>query len=236
MLFYKDLAEFIREQSTKLNQLEGAGIPEVGVVLDVFAPNENQDMETNPDDHLVTRKVDRLAIDCHGVKGDRHRGLTRPSTGREGEIYNRTGVKITNRRQLFTVSPSDCDELSRRLDVKVTPQLLGANLVIGREDGADFSLSSIPLNTYLVIAPAEAVEMPRPPVATLIPYVQQKGCSRNGRAIAKAYGDSSLTQRFVASAKDHRGVLCSVEYPVEAPAFLERGQRVFFKFPLGRVN
>jgi len=236
MLFYDDLAEFITEQSDKLRKLESANIPEVGVILEVFAPNDDQDLDSNPGEHLVTQQVDRLAIDCHGVDGDRHRGLTRPSTGRESELYKRTGVKITNRRQLFAVSPSDCDELSRRLDVKVTPQLLGANLVIGREDGASFSLSAVPLNTYLAIAPAEAVELPRPPIATLIPYVQQKGCTRTGRAIAKAYGDSSLTQRFVANAKDHRGILCSVEYPVDAPAFLERGQRIFFKFPVGRVN
>ena len=236
MLFYEDLAEFIAQESDKLRRLESANIPEVGVILDVLGPSDDQDITTNPGLHSVTQRVDRLAIDGHGVDGDRHRGLTRPATGREGALYKTSGVTITNRRQVFAVSPFDCDELSRRLDVEVTPQLLGANLVIGRENGDDFSLSAVPLNTYFAIAPAEAVKPPRPPIATLIQYLQQKGCSRTGRAIARAYSDSSLTQRFVAHAKDHRGILCSVEYPVDSPAFLEKGQKVFFKFPMGRCN
>lgn len=236
MLFCKDLAEFVCEQNKKIGQIEEAGIPEVGVVLDVFAPNENQDIDSNPGGHLVTQRVDRIAVDCHGVDGDRHRGLMRASTGRESALYKRTAVKIANRRQVFAVSPADCEELSQRLGVEVTPQLLGANLSIGREDGANFSLSAVPLNIYMAIAQAESIELPRPPIATLIPYVQQKGCTRTGRAIAKEYNDDTLTNRFVTEAKDHRGILCSVEYPVDVFAFLERGQRVFFKFPAGRVN
>jgi hypothetical protein len=236
MLFYDDLAQFIAKESDKLAKLASANIPAVGVILEVLAPNDNQAMDTNPGRHLVTQQVDRLAIDCHGVDGDRHRGLTRPSTGREAPLYKQTGVNITNRRQIFAISPSDCAELSRRLDVEVTPQLLGANLVIGREDGEHFSLSAVPLNSYLAIAPAQATELPRPPIATLIPYVQQKGCGRTGRAIARAYGDASLAPRFVAHARDHRGILCSVEYPVDPPALLERGQKVFFQFPMGQCN
>ena len=236
MLFYDNLAEFIAEESDKLRRLGSTNIPEVGVILDVLGPNDNQDIDTNPGQHSVTQPVDRLAIDCNGVDGDRHQGLIRPSTGREGPFYKTSRVNITNRRQILVVSPSDCDELSRRLDVNVTPDLLGANLVIGREDGEYFSLSAVPLNTYLAIAPEDAAVQPRPPIATLVQYVQQKGCSRTGRAIAQAYSDPSLTQRFVTNAKDHRGILCSVEYPVDARAFLERGQKVFFKFPMGRCN
>ena len=42
MLFYDDLAEFIAKQSEKLQGLENANIPEVGVILDVLGPNDNQ--------------------------------------------------------------------------------------------------------------------------------------------------------------------------------------------------
>ena len=233
MLFYENLSEFVEKQSEKLEKLKSANIPEVGVILDVSRPNDDQDMTTNPGGHSVTQSVDRLSVDCHGIPGDRHRGLTRPSTGREGPLYKNSGVPIVNRRQIFAVSPYECALLSQHLDVEITPQLLGANLVIGREDGEAFSISAVPLNTYLVIAAPDADAPSTPPVATLIQYIQQKGCSRTGRAVAKTYDDASLTKKFVAHAEHQRGILCSVEYPVDAPVYLERGQKVFFKFPMG---
>ena len=233
MLFHDDLADFIASQRENLQKWETADIPEVGVIRDVLGPNDDQDMATNPGRHSVTRQVDRLAIDCYGIAGDRHRGLTRPSTGREASLYKETGTTIVNRRQIFAVSPYECDLLSQRLKVRITPELLGANVVIARDDGADYCISDVPINTYFAITPPDAVEPPRLPIATLIQYLQQKGCSRTGRAIAKEHGDPSLTKRFVAHAEHRRGILCSVEYPVDSPAFLERGQRVFFRFPMG---
>ena len=233
MLFYDDLTEFIAKQSDKLQHLASANIPDVGVVLDVLGPNDNQDRNANPGRHSVTQSVDRLAIDCYGIDGDRHRGLTRHSTGREAPLYKNTRSKIVNRRQIFAVSPYECELLSQRLDVEITPQLLGANIVVGREDGADFSISAVPLNTYFVIAPADAVELPQPPIATLIHFIQQKGCSLAGKAVTTEYGDPALTKQFVAHSEHHRGILCSVEYPVDSPAFLESGQKVFFRFPMG---
>ena len=233
MLFHDDLADFLASQRKNLQKWETANIPEVGVIRVVLGPNENQDMATNPGGHSVTQQVDRLAVDCHGIVGDRHRGLTRPSTGREAPLYKETGTTIVNRRQLFAVSSYECHLLTESLGVKITPDLLGANLVIDRDDGADYCISEVPLNTYFAIAPPDAVEPPRLPIATLIQYLQQKGCSRTGRAIAKAYGDGSLTKRFVAHAEHRRGILCSVEYPVDSTAFLERGQKVFFRFPMG---
>lgn len=233
MLFYDNLAEYIESQQKKLQSLKQANLPEVGVILDVFGPNDNQDRDANPGRHSVTQQVERLAIDCYGINGDRHRGLTRPSTGREAPLYKRSRAVIVNRRQLFAVSPYECKVLSQRLEVDITPQLLGANLVIYQENREDFFLSYVPLNTYFVIAPADAMELPQPPLATLIQYVQQKGCSLTGRAIATAYDNDALLKQFVTHAEHQRGILCSVEYPVEPSAFLERGQKVFFRFPMG---
>ncbi|MBT6274681.1 MAG: hypothetical protein HOI95_11170 [Chromatiales bacterium] len=233
MLFYDNLSDFVDGQTEKLQKLPSACIPEVGVILDVLGPSDDQDREGNPGRYSVTQSVSQLSIDCDGIEGDRHRGLTRASTGREAPLYKRTGVTIVNRRQLFAVSPHECELLSQRLDVKITPQLLGANLLIGREDGADFCLSDVPLGTYFVIGPADAAEPPRPPIATLIHFIRQKGCARTGRAVAAAHGDDALMQQFVTQAENQRGILCSVEYPVESPCALEPGQRVFFKFPMG---
>ena len=233
MLFYANLSEFIEKQSEKLEKLMTANIPEVGVILDVLGPNDNQDIDNNPGRHSVTQSLDRLSVDCQGIAGDRHRGLTRPSTGREAPLYKTTGASIVNRRQIFAVSPYECELLSEQLKVEITLQLLGANLVVGREDGEDFSISEVPLNTYFVIAAPDAKAPSRLPIATLIQYIQQKGCSRTGRAVAKEYNDTALTKKFIAHSQNQRGILCSVEYPVDAPVYLERGQKVFFKFPMG---
>ncbi|NKB68099.1 MAG: hypothetical protein GKR89_13640 [Candidatus Latescibacteria bacterium] len=233
MLFYDDLDQYIAQETARLQTLNEAHIPAVGVVLDVLAPNGDQDIASNPGGHSVTQSVQRLTIDCHGIDGDRHRGLTRPATGREAPLYQRSRAHIVNRRQLFAVSPHECTLLSEQLGVEITPQLLGANLVIGRADGAPFCLSDTPVNTYFALAPAEAEHLPTPPLATLIHYVQQKGCSRTGKAVAKAYDDTSLTKRFVDHSEHRRGILCSVEYPVKKTVAIERGQQVFFRFPMG---
>ena len=125
MLFHDDLADFIAQQRANLHKWETADIPEVGVIRAVLGPNDDQDMASNPGGHSVTQQVDRLAVDCHGIAGDRHRGLTRPSTGREAPLYKETGTAIVNRRQIFAVSSHECHLLTRSLGVSITPELLG---------------------------------------------------------------------------------------------------------------
>ena len=235
MLFYDDLDTYIEEERRKLDRLRAANIPAVGKILGVYGPNDDQDVRSNPGGHSVTRAVDALSISHIGIAGDRHRAMTRPSTPREAPLYGQTRAEIVNRRQLFAVSPYECRLLTDRLGIDVTPELLGANLLIGREDGADFSISRLPINTYLAIAPTGADTLPVPPAATLIHYVQQKGCGRTGRALARAYADETLVDRFKAEAEFERGILLSVEYPVADAVDLEVGQRIFFRFPMGSV-
>ena len=233
MLFYDDLAAYISGEQEKLQRLAQANIPTTGVILEVLGPSNNQDIASNPNNHSVTQAVDQLVIDSCGIAGDRHRGWARPATGREAPLYKKTKVPIANRRQLFAVSPYECHLLSRKLEVEITPQLLGANLVIGNADGTDFCISEVPSNTYFVIDHSDACKPSSPPIATLIQYVQQKGCSRTGHAIATTHQDPTLTKRFVTNAEHRRGILCSVEYPVDQPTVLERGQKVFLRFPMG---
>ena len=230
MLFY-DTSKNSSPNKRQLQSLKQANIPEVGVVLEVLGPNQDQDRKSNPGGHSVTQSVERLAIDCHGIEGDRHRGLTRASTGREAPLYKRSRAIIVNRRQLFAVSPHECVLLSQRLGVEVTPQLLGANIVIGREDGAPFLPFEHP-GQYL-FRPSSGYCDPTTDAALGYPDPLRpaKGCSLTGKALAKAYGDPSLTKQFVAHAEHHRGILCSVEYPVKRPIFIERGQKVFSAFP-----
>ena len=59
MLFYDDLEEYIIQQNAKLQSLKQANIPEIGVVLEVLGPNDDQDMKSNPGCHSVTRAPGR---------------------------------------------------------------------------------------------------------------------------------------------------------------------------------
>ena len=164
MLFHDDLADFIATQRSNLKKWEAANIPEVGVIRDVLGPNDDQDMASNPGGHSVTQPVDRLAVDCHGIAGDRHRGLTRPSTGREASLYKEVGTAIVNRRQIFAVSSYECRLLSRSLGVSITPGLLGANVVIDREDGADYCISEVPSTRISRLPPRTPPNCRAPPL------------------------------------------------------------------------
>lgn len=233
MIFYKDISSYIEGKPAELDELRSANIPDYGIVLDVLAPGENQNRRENPGRYSVTRPIEALTIDCNGIRGDRHRGMTRPSTAREAKLYGQTGVSIVNRRQVFVTSPSEYKALTNTLGVEITAELLGANLVIGREDGGEFYISDLPSNSYLVIGAPESAEPENPPLATLIQYVQQKGCILTGNAIVTRYGEQRLQKGFIENSRRRRGILCSIEYPVDEPATLERRQKVFFRFPVG---
>lgn len=232
MMFYGSLDEYLSGERDKLDRLSHANIPQYGVILQVLGPSDNQDKTSNRDGYCINQQVERLQVDHLGVMGDRHRRAFFPSRGRDLETYPK-GTVIRESRHVFAVSPSDCAALSAELGVDVTPELLGANLVIGHPEDQPFSLTELPLCTRLLIGPSDAIEPPKPPIATFIQYVKQHGCGLTGNAIAKHYGDATLTQRFMACSKNHRGIACNVEYPVEAPAWIEAGQKVFFRFPMG---
>ncbi len=232
MLFYENLLKYIEGQREKLEVLRFANIPDRGLIIKVLLPDRNQDRAANLDTYSLTYEVEQIEIDCLGIKGERHRRISRPSTGREKLIYPK-GTLIREHRHIVAVSPYDCKILSDKLEVEVTPELLGANLVIGREDGQDYSLSALPEYSYLLIAEKENRELPKPPLATLRHYTLQQGCGITGNSISKNYDNKSLTQKFVVESKENRGILCSVEHPAEKFAIIKAGQKVFFRFPMG---
>jgi|TARA_B100000519_G_C14174316_1_gene405488 hypothetical protein len=233
MLFYDDLHQYLDDQIAKLQTLKSADMPNEGVILEVLGPANDQNIESNPGGHSVTQRVDELRIDHQGILGDRHRGLTRSSRSREYPLYHRTHSQIVNRRQLMVVSEDECTALTDALGVEITPELLGANLVIRSTGETPFYLSDLPVNSYFVISGAGASEPAVPPLATLVHYVQQKGCSLTGSAVAKTHSDPELVRRFVEVSENRRGILCSVEHPVEEAVALRAGQHVFFRFPMG---
>ena len=212
MIFHKDFAAYLDGQRGELEALAKQGLPDVGVIRAVLKPDETQNRAEHPGSYSVTEPVDALMVDNEGITGDRHRAMTRPATAREAKLYARTQVPIVNRRQVFAVSPAECEALSMSVGVEITPGLLGANLVVDRDDGGDqpFFLSDLPSNTYLVVGEARAPEPAKPPLATLIHYVRQKGCKLTGEAIATRYDDPSLKRRFIECSRSRRGILCSV--------------------------
>ena len=151
MIFYKDMESYIAAQRALLDGLSEKNIPEWGVISKVLAPRGVQDDKTKAD-YLVTHEVEGLELDSEGVLGDRHRLNVRPSSGREMSLYPR-GTMIRQHRHLCVVCRFDCEVLSEKLGVEVTPELLGANLVVERADGAPFSISEVPPLTHLLVVP-----------------------------------------------------------------------------------
>ena len=228
MLFYKSLGEYRAQELARLQRLTESNIPEWGGISAVLAPAGNAQT------YSINAAVDALIVDTQGIVGDRHRCHSRPTNGREYSLYPQ-GTLIRQHRHLCIVSRHDCQLLSERLGVAVTPALLGANMVIDRLDGEAFSLSALPRGTHMLIAPSSSTTPPKPPIATLVHVGMQQGCGITGQAIARHYGDPSLVHAFRAGSTDSRGIICSVEYPVQPAAALRPGQKVAFRFFSGII-
>ena len=232
MLFYKGLQEYIAEEERKLQILKESSVPERGVITKVLLSDKTKTRESHLKHYSLTHEVETLTIDTRGIEGDRHYGHYTYSGGREKVLYKK-GTPIAQSRHLFAVSLHDCHVLSEKMGVEITPELLGANLVIECTDKKEYSLSLLPHRTYLCIDVINADKPSRSPVATLIHHVQQQGCGVTGAGIAEFYKDPSLTAKFVQNSKTHRGIVCRVEYPVAPAARITKGQSVFFRFPQG---
>ena len=229
MLFYQNAEEYFKEEQKRLQERQKANLPDEGRITRLMLPSD----KLNEDDHFpyycLTHEVEELQVDYRGIVGERHQAVTRPSGGRELKVYPR-GTEIRGHRHMFVSCSSDVAELSRRMGVEITTEMLGLNLLIDREDGADFSLSELPAGTVMLLGDENAEKPEKPPLATFTNFVKQEGCGVTGKLIANHYGDPSLTRKFREVSKDHRGVLFSVEFPVEATVMLKKGQRVFFRY------
>ncbi len=230
-MFYKNFSDYLAEERKKLDERERMDFPDSGIILKVLAHPRQQTKRTHPKTYSVTQEVSQIDINTRGILGDRHFDSARDSTGRESEYPRKT--VIAGGRHIFAVSPYDCRILGEKMGVEITPELLGANIVIGREDGKDLPLSELPITTRLFIAKSDSLVLPKLPTATLINYVKQQGCVVTGNAIAEKYDRKELSAMFIANSKDNRGIVCNIEYPVEVKAALKAGQKVFFRFNQG---
>ena len=237
MRLYQDIAAYRVGQRELLEQLEQANIPQSAVITNVLASDYSMTKDTDPTQYSLTHSVEYLEIDSQGIIGERHHRAVRPSSGRERAIFPK-GTIIREHRHLFAVSLADCKELSDKLDVEVTPQLLGANLIIERVDQLSYSLSALPQGTYIRITNPAIIDSSSINrdnlVAVLQKYATQEGCGITGLSIQEYHkADKSLVKRFIDESKLKRGIVCSVEFPGEGTTRIEAGQRVFFGFPTG---
>lgn len=230
MLFYQSFDDYLIGERRRLEALAEARMPDSGVVSRVLSSTPSSDGSAPV--YPTSREVEALEVDAMGIVGDRHRGALRPSTGRERTLYPK-GTMIRQHRHLCVVSSHDCLALSTRLGVEVTPELLGADLVVDALDGFPFSMAELPLGAHLLIHPPGGGEVPSPPTVTLVHQVKQRGCGVTGKAIADHYGDRSLTSAFRRISEDNRASICSVEHPAEGTAFIRAGQRVAFRYAMG---
>lgn len=232
MIFYHNAAEYFKKEQERLIQRQSANLPDEGRITRLMLPSP----ELNEYDHFPryyrTHEVDSLEVDYRGIVGERHQAVTRPSGGRETKVYP-PGTEIRGHRHLFIGCSSDIAELSRRMGVELTPEMLGFNIMIEREDRQDFSITELPVGTVMLLGDEMSEKPSKPPLATFTSFVKQEGCGVTGKLIADYYEDPSLTRKFREISKDFRGLICSVEFPVEAKISLKKQQRIFFRYSQG---
>ena len=232
MLFYPNAADYLEQEQKRLIERRDANLPDEGKITRLMLPSAELNENKHFPYYSLTHEVDSLEVDYRGIVGERHQAVTRPSGGRELKVYPR-GTQIRGHRHLFVSCSSDVAELSRLMGLEITPEMLGLNLLIDREDEEDFSLTELPVGTMMLLADETATEPTKPPLATFTSFVKQEGCGITGKLIADHYGDPTLTRQFREVTKDHRGILCSVEFPVEETVLLKKEQRIFFRYSRG---
>lgn len=169
-------------------------------------------------DHFVSRPVESFEVDLEGIlveglKGDRHRGHSRPADARV-PWYPR-GTRIRNARQISILSVEELAEVASRLGVPaVTPEEIGASLVF---EGLP-NLSHLPRGSRLMF----------PGLAALAVEDENAPCRHAGAEVAaRNPGRPALDLDFVKAAKHRRGLVAWVE----RPGTIRRGDVVDVRIP-----
>ncbi len=148
---------------------------------------------------LCSVPVPVLEVDFGGVRGDRHYGVSRPSTSRQARFYPR-GTLIRNRRQVSLVSTEELDQVAERLEVpQIRPEWLGANVLV---KGLP-QFSALPIGTRLLF----------PGGAGLVCEGGNQPCRLPAQVLQRQYPNSAALTRFIRAAFGRRGIVASVERP-----------------------
>jgi len=149
-----------------------------------------------------------LILDLEGIQGDRHYGYTAVSGGRLKRVYE-PGTVFRNNRQWLAISPVEIKDIRNNLglDSKLSPELLGANLLL---EGVD-NLSELAPLSYIVFSPNEDYLAKDPDNVTLVVYAQALPCKIAGRALVKPFDNESLESKFPKASIGLRGLCGWVE-------------------------
>lgn len=168
-----------------------------------------------PEDHFVTRSVDRLRLGFEGIAGDVHAGHTRRSGGRE-PWYPR-GTEMRNERQLSIVAPDELAIVAERMGLaEIRPEWIGANLLL---DGVPM-LSMLPAGTMLFFKGGVTIKIDG----------QNAPCRIAGRSIAEhaSMADHDAgSLLFPKAARRLRGLVAWVE----KPGIISAGEDVSVRVP-----
>ena len=241
MTYAHELDHYILVLEHELARLTQSNFPNNGrlVVSKVLHPKPAN--ATGPGYMFTEEKDEPLEVTISGIVGSRKYAPERASNGRERFALPK-GAHLKNYRHLLAVSEYDCEKLSDKMGVEITPELLGVNLVLEREDREPYELTALLPNTHLQVFDKSVLDPPEDNTgleALLQVQTEQMGCKITGNSIANYYKDTSLAQRFEREGKRNRGLVLSLEHPVDLDdrvAEFIPGQRVYVRFPTGRTK
>ena len=171
---------------------------------------------------------DQIHFSIDGPAGDLHAGFMRRLSGHDGD-YIRTsslvrGSAVTNWRTWTGLSREEIVIVESKLGVSILPGILLENIVVSG------------IHAFSDLAPTSRLVFPRKdahpgaPQVILAVWEKNDPCRTVGDRLAKRHNDDpSLMTRFVAAAKNKRGVMGIVL----APGFVDIGDEVRVYPPVG---
>jgi hypothetical protein len=157
---------------------------------------------------FVTHAVDGLVLELDGIRGDRHRGLTRKSGPREPWLPR--GSVLRNDRQVSALSEAELKVVASRLGIgSLAPEWIGGNLLI-----ADLPhFSALAPGSHLAFGGSWAGKGRFDGGAVLRVESYNSPCRLAARGVAAATADPSHEFAFVKAAAELRGLVLSVTLP-----------------------
>lgn len=150
----------------------------------------------NPDS-MISHSLKQVKVTMEGFEGDKHAGLSKPSSGRSPH-YPR-GTIVRNSRQVSLVSLEELQEIASILGLpEIRAEWMGANVLV---QGIP-SFSSLPPNTRLFFKND----------VTLIVFEENVPCAHLADVIMDQYPQNNLTSAEIIKASvNRRGSVAWVE-------------------------
>lgn len=149
---------------------------------------------------------DTLDFRYDGPAGDRHSGIRRDLDGHDGAFIRSSslskGDRAFNWRTWTAVSKEDLEDVAQAIGANIPQGCLLENMTIRGIP----NFSKLPIGSRLVFPHRDNRRVGHQQ-AILAVWEQNMPCKTVGQRLAKHYGDFELMTKFVAAAKDKRGVM-----------------------------